>query len=146
MLSFQNLQNLASLQQQKLGFVGLAGLTSPTTCLNSPLNLSLSSSSHADPNQMNANCSTSIASELAKNLCAASGDNFSPQMPQLILASVRQSDHISYGSFEGTICFCQKAYFVPGNFFLIWTFVCILGRSINARGSSCTASDTITSR
>lgn len=86
MLNFQNLQNLASLQQQKLGFVGLAGLTTPTTCLNSPLNLSLSSSSHADPNQMN--CSTSFASELAKNLCGTSNDNFSLHMPQLILASV----------------------------------------------------------
>lgn len=84
MLNFQNLQNLASLQQQKLGFVGLAGLTTPTTCLNSPLNLSLSSSSHADPNQM----STSFASELAKNLCGTSNDNFSLHMPQLILASV----------------------------------------------------------
>lgn len=90
MLSFQNLQNLASLQQQKLGFVGLAGLTSPSTCLNSPLNLSLSSSSHPDPNQMNTNCNASIASELAKNLCAANAENFSPQMPQLILASVRE--------------------------------------------------------
>lgn len=83
MLNFQNLQNLASLQQQKLGFVGLAGLTSPSTCLNSPLNLSLSSSSHPD-----SNCNASIASELAKNLCAANAENFSPQMPQLILASV----------------------------------------------------------
>lgn len=89
MLNFQNLQNLASLQQQKLSFVGLAGLSSASTCLNSPLNLSLSSSSHTDPSQMNANCSTSIASELAKNLCGATAENYSPQMPQLILASVR---------------------------------------------------------
>lgn len=86
MLSFQNLQNLASLQQQKLSFVGLAGLTSPSTCLNSPLNLSLGSSVHPDPTQMNANAS--MASELAKNLCGATTESYSPQMPQLILASV----------------------------------------------------------
>lgn len=90
MLNFQNLQNLASLQQQKLSFVGLAGLTTPSSCLNSPLNLSLGSSSHsADVNQMNANCATSMASELTKNLCGVPVDNFSSQMPQLILASVR---------------------------------------------------------
>lgn len=90
MLNFQNLQNLASLQQQKLSFVGLAGLSSASTCLNSPLNLSLSSSSHTDSSQMNTNCSTSIASELAKSLCGTTAENYSPQMPQLILASVRQ--------------------------------------------------------
>lgn len=90
MLNFQNFQNLASLQQQKLSFVGLAGLTSPSSCMNSPLNLSLSSSSHADVNQMSANCTASMASELTKNLCGVSVDNFPSQMPQLILASVRR--------------------------------------------------------
>lgn len=94
MLSFQNLQNLASLQQQKLSFVGLAGLTSPSTCLNSPLNLSLSSTAHTDPSQMNANAS--MASELAKNLCGATAENYSPQMPQLILASVSDIEHFGH--------------------------------------------------
>lgn len=102
MLNFQNLQNLASLQQQqKLSFVGLAGLSSASTCLNSPLNLSLSSSSHTDPSQMNANCSTSIASELAKNLCGATAENYPPQMPQLILASVSLF----------VFCLCFPSYF-----------------------------------
>lgn len=96
MLNFQNLQNLASMQQQKMGFVGLSGLPPSSTCLNSPLNLSLSSSSHQDPNQINTNCNATIASELAKNLCAANAENFSPQMPQLILASVREINTRAY--------------------------------------------------
>lgn len=95
MFNFQNLQNLASLQQQKLTFVDLAGLSSASTCLNSPLNLSLSSASHTDPSHMNAtDCSTSMASELAKNLCGTTPENYSPQMPQLILASVKQNQCI----------------------------------------------------
>lgn len=113
MLNFQNLQNLASLQQQKLGFVGLAGLTSSSSCLNSPLNLSLSSSSHPDSNQINANCNASIASELAKNLCAANAENFSPQMPQLILASVSEynTNETKRDLFVDRVCVCAFSGF-----------------------------------
>lgn len=88
MLNFQNLQNLASIQQQKLSLVGLAA----ASCLNTPLNLSLgpsssSSSSHIESGQMNVNCSTSIANELANSLCGTTNEAFPSQMPQLILAS-----------------------------------------------------------
>lgn len=87
MLNFQNLQNLASIQQQKLSLVSLAA----ASCLNSPLNLSLGSTSTAaintDPSQLNANCSAAIATELANSLCGTANETFSPQMPQLILAS-----------------------------------------------------------
>lgn len=134
MLNFQNLQNLASLQQQKLGFVGLAGLSSPSTCLNSPLNLSLSSSSHPDSNQINTNCNATIASELAKSLCAANAENFSPQMPQLILASVSEihewndENNCSLDMVSLSLSFSK------------------LGWSTYARCSSCTAFNTITTR
>lgn len=93
MLNFQKLQNLASIQQQKrahspslvpMPLVGLAaGLTS-ASCLTSPLNLSLGSSTsnlHTDIGSHNNDCATTSA------LLGGSSGPCSPQMPQLILAS-----------------------------------------------------------
>lgn len=88
MLNLQKLQNLASIQQQKTSMpaslVGLAAGLPSATCLNSPLNLSLGSSSantHSDSIS-----STAAAAAVAMTSNLASGDAAS-MMPQLILAS-----------------------------------------------------------
>lgn len=96
MLSLQRLQSLASIQQQNTSMppslVGLATDLSAAKCLNSPLNLSLgsTSNSHKDPVNSIIDCSSTAAvvAALSSNINnVADSGTCSSQMPQLILAS-----------------------------------------------------------
>lgn len=89
MLNLQKLQNLASIQQQQktsmpASLVGLAAGLSSATCLNSPLNLSLGSSSANTHSESISSTAAAAAVAMTGNL--GSGDAAS-KMPQLILAS-----------------------------------------------------------
>lgn len=96
MLNLQKLQSLASITQQQktsmpASLVGLAAGLSTASCLNSPLNLSLTgaSSSSRTNDTVNSPVAVAAAAALANNLSGGDSDTAlcAPQMPQLILAS-----------------------------------------------------------